>query len=104
MIFSYSQCGNLAILPYMSTLCKMKSQRPEFLQLYKLPKEYFLSNLSGWKVLTFPHYASPLSMSLKLLQKIRRCISTKDFKTIGVKSWVLVLKTLGVALIPCASV
>ena len=36
-----------------------------------------------------------------ILPADRRCTSTKDFKTIAVKSWVLVLKTLGVVLFPC---
>ena len=50
--------------------------------------------VSGWKCLKLG-FSEFLSL-LYLLPLRKRCTSTTDFRNIGVKSWVLVLKTLGV--------
>ena len=52
------------------------------------------TEFSGWKCLELG-FSEFLSL-LYLLPLRKCCTSTTDFRNIGVKSWVLVLKTLGV--------
>ena len=52
------------------------------------------TEVSGWKCLKLG-FSEFLSL-LYLLPLRNRCTSTTDFRNIGVKSWVLILETLGV--------
>ena len=85
-----------------SKFCKFFSLVSLLLKIIYKTLSNCTTEVSGWKCMKLG-FSEFLSL-LYLLPLRKRCTSTTDFRNIGVKSWVLVLKTPGVSTLSNPSV